>query len=204
MPEREPKKLVQAPLFPLPNVILPPGTLVPLHVFEPRYRQMLAWTIERERLIAMALYDLHRGPDPDGTPAVHEIVGLGKVVDCVALEDGRSDLVLRGVMRCRIVAEDRSQPFRVATLEPLVSHASDPTEAVALANMITARLGVQNPTPLVDANGCSDVADKVLQILRLDVLTRQTIFATLDVNGRLRALHRLIDGLADRQLPEQN
>lgn len=201
MPDPAAGKLVTAPLFPLPNVVLPPGTLLPLRVFEPRYREMLAFTLARERLIAMALYDLHRAPSVDGAPALHPIVGLGKVVDAVQHDDGRSDIVLRGIARCRLVAEDRSRSFRMATLQPLTSHASDESEALALANMLTARLGVQNPTPIADTLGCSEVADKVLQIVGADVLTRQTIFATLDVNGRLRALHRLLDGVPG---PERN
>ena len=204
MPDHSAEKLVHAPLFPLTNVLLAPGSLLPLHVFEPRYRQMLTYALDHERLVAMALYDLHRAPNADGSPALHPIVGLGKVVDAVQQADGRSDLVLRGIARCRLVAEDRSRPFRIGTLLPLESHASDAVEALALANMLTARIGVQNPAPIGDTPGCSEIADKVLQILSVDVLTRQTIFATLDVNGRLRALHRLLDAMGTRQGPEQN
>ena len=197
-------KHVWAPIFPLPNVVLPPGTLLPLHVFEPRYRAMLLWTEARERLIAIALYDLQREPEPDGTPHVHGMLGLGRIVDHEPLPDGRSNIVLLGIARCRILEEERHREFRVARLETMRASARDPVEAKALASMLTARLGIQKPRPAEDEDICSDIADRALQILPMDILTRQTIFATLDLSQRLRALHRLLDGVLTPPPPDIN
>ena len=200
----EVNRIVTAPIFPLPNVVLPPGSALPLHIFEPRYRAMLTWALAHERLIAIALWDLHRPPGPDGTPAIHGVLGLGKIIDHEPLADGRSDIVLRGVARCRVLAEDRSHPFRLGRLETIPPSARDPSEARALTSMLTARLGLQNPLPAETPAACSEVADRVLQVLPLDVLTRQSVFATLDVSGRLRALHRLVDGFSGAGSPERN
>jgi Lon protease-like protein len=106
-----------APLFPLPNVVLLPGALLPLHVFEARYRLMLKDALEGEKLIAMAL--LRPGYEETYTeaPPIEEWVGLGRVVAHAPLADGRSNLVLAGLRRARVLEEDRSRPYRRARLE---------------------------------------------------------------------------------------
>jgi Lon protease-like protein len=105
-------------LFPLPNVVLFPGTTVPLHVFEPRYRAMLSEALESDRLIGMQLLR------PDGPGAggrdVFEIGCAGEVVHHEPLEDGRSNILLRGTFRYRIEREQTTDtPWRVAEVTPL-------------------------------------------------------------------------------------
>jgi len=106
-------------LFPLPNVVLLPETTLPLHVFEPRYRRMLADALESDRLIGMQL--LKPGDPGDGAqPAVYPIGCAGEVVDEVLLEDGRSNILLRGAFRYRIDAEPPTDtPYRVAEVTPI-------------------------------------------------------------------------------------
>lgn len=113
MPER---RLVR--LFPLPNVVLLPETTVPLHVFEPRYRAMLADALESDRLIGMQLLR------PDGAAGggsdVFAIGCAGEVVHHEPLEDGRSNILLRGTFRYRIEREPATlTPWRVAEVTPL-------------------------------------------------------------------------------------
>lgn len=107
------------PLFPLPNVVLFPHAVLPLHIFEPRYRQMTADVLEGEQLIAMSL--LRPGwerPPENGSPAIHQIVGLGKVIAHEKLDDGRYYLVLRGLARARLVSEQLVDlPYRIGKLE---------------------------------------------------------------------------------------
>lgn len=106
-------------LFPLPNVVLLPETTLPLHVFEPRYRRMLADALESDRLIGMQL--LRPGDPGDGArPAVYPIGCAGEVVDTETLEDGRSNILLRGAFRYRIDAEPPTgAPYRVAEVTPI-------------------------------------------------------------------------------------
>lgn len=110
----------RVPLFPLPEVVLFPGALLPLHVFEPRYREMTADALLGDRCIAVAL--LKRGFEPlyetDRAP-IHRVVGVGRIVEFARLEDGRYNLTLRGDARARIVAEHRDRPYRVARIDPL-------------------------------------------------------------------------------------
>lgn len=106
----------QAPLFPLPNAVLFPHAVMPLHIFEPRYRQMTADVLQGEQLIAMAL--LNGQQESIEQPAIHPIAGLGRIIAHERLEDGRFLIVLRGVGRVRIVSEIiSSQPYRIGQLE---------------------------------------------------------------------------------------
>ncbi len=108
----------QAPLFPLPNVITFPHTWQPLHIFEPRYRQMIEDAVDGDRLIAMALLD------PDWESAyetklakIHPVVCLGHIAIEERLPDGRFNLALRGLCRARVDAEiGGNQPYRMAEL----------------------------------------------------------------------------------------
>jgi len=94
-----------ARLFPLPNVVLFPHVVQPLHIFEPRYRQMTADALADDRLIAPVLLRPGWEADYDGLPAVCPMLCIGRVVAEQKLTDGRYNLLLRGVRRARIVEE---------------------------------------------------------------------------------------------------
>jgi hypothetical protein len=108
-----------APLFPLPNVVFFPQTVLPLHIFEPRYREMTQDVLAGERLIAMGLLKPGWEGDYHGAPPVHPVVGLGRVVQEARLPDGRFNIVLYGLRRARVVEESRGRAYRVARLELL-------------------------------------------------------------------------------------
>lgn len=106
------------PLFPLPGVVLLPGTLLPLHIFEPRYREMVAAALSGERTIGMAL--LREGEDPmTAAPPVLSIGGAGEIVDHERLDDGRYNIMLRGRFRYRILSEEPPAPYRIGRVEEL-------------------------------------------------------------------------------------
>jgi len=104
------------PLFPLEAVLLP-ETHLPLHVFEPRYRAMLADALAGEGLIGLHTLDPDGAPLPDGRPALRAFGCAGEVVEHEPLPDGRSNIVLRGAFRYRIVAERTGRPYRIAEVE---------------------------------------------------------------------------------------
>lgn len=117
-----------APLFPLPNVVLFPDALLPLQIFEPRYRQMTADALEGERLIAMGLMRPGWKELPaDAAVPIHPMVGLGKIIAHERLEDGRYYLVLRGLARAKLVGEQLVDlPYRLGQLELAASYLADP------------------------------------------------------------------------------
>ncbi|HEX7615757.1 MAG TPA: LON peptidase substrate-binding domain-containing protein [Thermoanaerobaculia bacterium] len=108
------------PLFPLPNVLLLPETDLPLHIFEPRYQAMLSDALLGERLLGIQLLNPAGPPDGAGRPAVFEVGCAGEIVEHEQLEDGRSNILLRGTFRYRIAGErDTPTPYRVAEVAPL-------------------------------------------------------------------------------------
>ena len=109
------------PLFPLPGVVLLPGTLLPLHIFEPRYRAMVADALAGSRTIGMAM--LKAGWEmAEDNPAIHAIGGAGEIVESEELEDGRYNILLQGQFRYRIVREEAVEtPYRTASVEEIAS-----------------------------------------------------------------------------------
>lgn len=109
------------PLFPLPNVVLMPGAILPLHIFEPRYREMTKDALTGNRLIAMAL--LKPGfEEKYHTPHVqiYKDVCVGRILKEEELCGGRFNLLLRGLMRASVVKEcTREKRYRRAILQPV-------------------------------------------------------------------------------------
>ena len=109
-----------ARLFPLPNVVLFPQMVLPLHIFEPRYRQMTSDALAGDLLIAMTLLQSGWESDYEGRPAIHPVACLGRIVDHQRLPDGRFNLHLRGLSRAQIIREiDSDKLYRIAKIELL-------------------------------------------------------------------------------------
>lgn len=107
------------PVFPLSTVVFFPNTLLPLHIFEERYRDMLSDSQNSENLIAMAL--LKPGWDDNyyGSPEVFDVAGMGRIVSSEIFSDGRSNIVLYGLKRIRILEFTQDKPYRKARIELL-------------------------------------------------------------------------------------
>ena len=108
-------------VFPLPGAVLLPHAVLPLHIFEPRYRQMTSDALDSHGLIAMGLFE--REPTQEqylhGRPQLRPVVCAGYIERYEKLSDGRYLLLLRGLCRARIVEELDHQPYRQAMLEPI-------------------------------------------------------------------------------------
>ena len=107
------------PLFPLPNVVLFPNVFLPLHIFEPRYREMVADALASDRMIGMVLLRPGWDRDYEGRPPIYPIGCSGVMTHVEKLPDGRYNLVLRGLERFRILAENHERSYRRAAIEPL-------------------------------------------------------------------------------------
>jgi Lon protease-like protein len=92
-------------LFPLPNLVLFPHLIQPLHIFEPRYREMMADALNSDRLIAMALLRPGWEEDYHQNPPIHSVICVGRIFQEEELADGRYNLLLRGLARARVVRE---------------------------------------------------------------------------------------------------
>ena len=101
------------PVFPLPNVVFFPHMMLPLHVFEPRYRDLLRHVVAGDRRLGVALLRPGWEPDYYGAPRIHDMFCVGEVVGHEELADGRSNLLLRGLARVRVLEEEHTGlPFR--------------------------------------------------------------------------------------------
>ncbi len=215
----------EAPVMTLPGVTLIPGTLLPLHIFELRYRRMLAAVLRSHRMLIVAMQR------PGATSAVPAAVaGLGLVRVCVAHADGTSHLVLQGHARVELTGMVRQEPFPVSRIRPLLAAARDSVAIDALMakvrDLVTERIqlgfsssatGARKLTAKIkqaqallavpEIIGClekRDDADQVADLVSSALLTRaaqkQIILETVEVEPRLRHLIRFLMGeISQRQ-----
>ena len=110
-----------APLFPLPNGVLFPHLVLPLHIFEERYREMTADILASDRMIALAmLRSGHESEYESKSAPIYPTVCLGQITVDEQLDDGRYNIIVRGICRARVIDElDTDCSYRVAHLEPL-------------------------------------------------------------------------------------
>ena len=124
--QRVERQLHRLPIFPLPGAVLLPYALIPLHVFEPRYRKMVRDCQSGAGVMALANIPgeaLREGREP---PRVLPVIGAGILARVDPLPDGRSNIVLRGVRRARIVEElSTPEPYRLVRAEALAEPPAD-------------------------------------------------------------------------------
>jgi Lon protease-like protein len=108
-----------ARLFPLPNLVLYPHVMQPLHIFEERYKAMTADALRGDGVIAMALLKHGWEKCYYAAPSIEPVVCVGKILTHEKLPDGNYNFLLQGIARARVVAEDRSRAYRVGRLELL-------------------------------------------------------------------------------------
>jgi ATP-dependent Lon protease len=187
------KALAAIPVFPLPQVVLFPEAILPLHVFEPRYRAMLQHCMATHR--AMVVAQVLPGVDEHGRPRIAPIAGGGIVIEHQTLADGRANIVLRGRARLRLeeLDPDDSRPFRMARatlLEdlPVSIRQNDRTALVAAATMFASEVKKHDASftfklpPSLDASG---VADLCAFQLVVDAGVRQAVLEELDPRVRV-------------------
>jgi len=188
------------PVFPLPEIVLFPRTIIPLHIFEPRYREMMKDTLAGDRVIAIALlkpgfeplYDTPRAP-------IHTTIGVGSIVESEKVADGNYNLLLRGVGRASIVGESRERSYRVARIEPLQTYCSTPdAEADELQKeLFTAIRG----NPGIDSDlrrhwlrlrdvdvGLDEVSDLIAASVPIEAELRQCLLDEADAFARATLL----------------
>ncbi len=172
------------PLFPLPGLLLYPEAVVPLHVFEPRYRQMLADMVQsgQDRMVIAALrpgFEAHYFE----APAVYEIAGVGRVLKCHRLSDGRWNIVLRGERRVKLLREVASDRLyrRVRVMELIEPPIAEPRASELrqqLAAALESLIGAELCLP-ADADPAY-LTDVLLLQLPLDLPERHALFALVD------------------------
>jgi ATP-dependent Lon protease len=182
--------LEELPLFPLPTVLLP-GALMPLHVFEPRYRAMLRDVLAGHRVLSVVL--VLEGSGPSGLPPLAAVAGVGDVVDYAELAGGRYDILVRGRARVRLDERPFVPPYRRARAAVLASSGeASAADVAALASAATAFATVVRQRDPAFELGLprearpGELADLCASRLLLDVRDRQAVLEELDVGARVR------------------
>ena len=189
------------PLFPLPGVVLFPSVFLPLHIFEPRYREMVADALAGDRVIGMVLLRPGWEHDYDGRPPVYQIGSSGVITHFERLPDGRYNIVLRGVERFRILEEDESRSYRRAIVEPLAEAPlatedrrvlrTQRTKLEALLTPAAAKAGTDPGT--ASAMSDEDLINALAQYLDLDPLEKQALLERKCLRSRAESLVELLE-----------
>jgi Lon protease-like protein len=210
-----PGPALELPLFPLSQVVLFPRVRAPLHVFEPRYRQMMQAALAGARTIGMVTVLPEHTEQMAGDPPIFEIGCAGFVEAWERLADGRYNLVLHGTQRFRVLRErprEGERLYRVAEVELLADEPvarADPAEAaVARARVVELlrRLLERSASPLegsrLEALDHETFANTLCQILGLPPEEKQGLLEAAGPRARLDALEALLHfHLVKRRMP---
>jgi uncharacterized protein len=212
--------LAAVPLFPLPDVVFLPDTVLPLHVFEPRYRQLVADCLAGDGRLAVVMLRPGWERDYHGRPPVHAIAGLGQIMQSERLTDGRYNILLDGRTRIRIEEEPATElPYRVARARTLPDVLPEDERATLPERMRALR---SSYAKLLDALGQSHadvvarltvaggrpgaIVDRIVSAVVPDAAVRQRILEAVDVGQRvdlaaaaLADLLALVAGAADAE-----
>jgi Lon protease-like protein len=208
-----PELLARLPVFPLPGVVLFPHALMPLHIFEPRYRKMTRDVLasHKHMIVAQRLEDER----PEGPPPrFAEVCGVGEVVMATPLPDGRFQLVLQGRARVHVVQELASdEPYRLVAARELPDRPprrpDDLPDAEASLRALVTELAETLPEGgellkqlIASQVTAAELADVVAAALVPEPMVRQRLLETVDPLLRLEALTAEIAGLTARLRPQ--
>ncbi len=186
------------PIFPLQDVMLFPNSTRPLHIFEPRYRAMVADALEGDSIIGMVLLQPGHEAEYEGRPPVYAVGCAGVIIAAEKLPDGRYNIVLDGLVKFRVLGEDTSRPYRLAEVEAL-PEAVEVSDRPLLAErrkqleetLLSVSPGIQlPPSELSD----EEVVDGLSIVLPLEPADRQEL---LEADGPVERASRLIRRLRE-------
>lgn len=183
------------PIFPLEVAMLFPGISRPLHIFEPRYRAMVADALKGDRIVGMATLKPGYESNYEGRPPVYEIGCAGVITDVEELPGGRFNIVLRGIVKFRITGEDETRAYRLARVEAL-PEVLDDTEKATLSKYrrrLEALITEGSDSKVPAGTSDEELVNMVAQYLPLGLAERQGLLELKNVLLRVRALIEIIE-----------
>jgi Lon protease-like protein len=188
------------PLFPLPNVVLFPNVCLPLHIFEPRYRDMTADALKGDRIIGMVLLRPGWEGNYEGRPATYEIGCAGLITHAEKLEDGRYNLVLRGMEKFRILREEGQRSYRRADVQAIHEALSGGDRDVMrgerrrLESLLVPQPQGRGADPKVPPSmPDEELVNALAQYLDLEVVEKQALLERDGLVNRCRSLIELLE-----------
>ncbi len=205
----------EVPVMTLPNLAFFPQALLPLHIFEPRYRKMLREVLATNRLFAVAGMDSGKLEEPDAFEPPHRVATLGIVRACQKHDNGTSNLLLQGLCRVEFLDIVTDQPYRRARIRALASEPGGNPEANERLRRELARLialkrkfGASVPEQMTDflrtVQDPETFVDLAAFSLCEDHCLKQHLLETLDIHQRLQLFTTYLQReLADLRLRQQ-
>ena len=187
------------PIFPLQDVMLFPNSIRQLHIFEPRYRSMVADALAGDSIIGMVLLQPGHEAEYEGRPPIDAVGCAGVIIAVQELPDGRYNIVLDGFMKFRVLSEDASRPYRLAEVEALpepleVSDRALLTETRQLLEETLSSFAPEMQLPPADLSD-EEVVDGLSAVLRMEPAERQEL---LETEGPIERALRLIRLLREK------
>ena len=183
------------PIFPLEVTMLFPEVSRPLHIFEPRYRAMVADALKGDRIIGMTTLKPGFEANYAGRPPIYEIGCAGVITDVEELPGGRYNIVLRGLVKFRVTGEDQSRPYRLARIDPM-PETSDDTERAALRKQrqrLEALVTKGSDSKVDPGTTDEELVNMLAQYLPMSHAQRQALLELKSVLLRAQALIDLIE-----------
>lgn len=191
---------IRLPIFPLPGAILFPGLQLPLHIFEPRYRELVGYALAKDRRIGMI--QPQRSEDE---AALYDIGCIGRISDVEALDDGRYNIVLDGEARFRVLRErEVTTAFRQVQAEIIEDRANQTLSSVERAGFeFEARRFADLQGYSVDWDSVARLDDETLingvsQIAPFDPASKQALLEAPDLRARCEVMVQLMQFFALR------
>jgi Lon protease-like protein len=194
--------LFSLPIFPLPTVVLFPNVFLPLHIFEERYRQMIGEALAGDRMIGMVLLQPGHEAEYDGKPPIYRTGCSGLITHAERLDDGRYNVVLRGIEKFRITAEEdpaAGRLYRSAVIAPLdetvranerdaLRHERKKLESL-LAPLLANGLEKHLPPAMPD----EDLINALAQYLEFDPIEKLALLERDGAVARCRSMVELLE-----------
>ncbi len=196
------------PIFPLPNAVLLPRVVLPLHVFEARYRQMTEDALAGDRLIAIALLKPGFEAQYHTLDAeIHPDICVGRILREERLTDGRFNFLLQGITRAKVLNENKERPYRRARIAPVVPRELQPNTECEIRRNIRRLLEGDALRPIAtEANWIemlkcssltlSDVIDVVAAAVLTECEDKQCFLSNPCVEQRGRCLCEVLKSIA--------
>jgi Lon protease-like protein len=189
------------PVFPLPRTVLMPGALLPLHVFEPRYRALVAHCLDEKSPFGIATVRTGHDPDREVAPPLWPEVGIGELVAHQPFPDGRSNIVLQYVGRMRIAEElPSTHPFRIVRGALIEDDDTGAESALSALRLLVLQLGMGAPAAagearrLVELEGI-ELVDALARRLLLDPDAQRAYLGAARTVDRIAQVQQHLAGL---------
>ena len=191
----------EVPVMPLPGAVLFPHALLPLYIFEPRYRDMLEYALSHHRMFCVTQIK-PSCPQWHAAEDFFHVASVGLIRACVGRSDGTSNLILQGLVRVRFTGFEQETPFPIATIDRLESESATSVETDALGAKVLElyskfkgdgkKLPAKVDRYLSDLSDPELLADLMASTFVSDPLRRQRVLEELSVNQRLRLVIRYL------------